>query len=88
MCEDDFLDSDASELVLAELTRREQVRAKRQNDDAATEEIDVEVALKGGKWKEMHMQLANARLKLSDRSVRVRVIIVIVSPSNSSVSQI
>ena len=51
---------DTSDFVRDELARRQKVRQdrndKRQGDGGET--MDMDLALKGEKWKEMHMQLA------------------------------
>ena len=41
-----------------ELARRQKTRHERQR---ATDEVDLDTTLKGGKWKELHMQVALSR---------------------------
>lgn len=60
---DAFLDDDTSDRVVNELQRRQQVRTSknRRTETEETEELDLDASLKGGKWKDMHMQLAVSR---------------------------
>lgn len=44
-----------------ELARRQKTRHERQR---ATDEVDLDTTLKGGKWKELHMQVALSRPRL------------------------
>ena len=62
------MDDDTSDRVVNELQRRQQVRTSknRRTETEETDELDLDASLKGGKWKDMHMQLAVSRGKLSD----------------------
>lgn len=56
--QDEFLCSDTDCDVVDELARRQKTRHERQR---ATDEVDLDTTLKGGKWKELHMQVALSR---------------------------
>eukprot|EP00434_Breviolum_minutum_P030986 symbB.v1.2.027404.t1/scaffold2808.1/size69842/6 len=60
---DDFLDANDSDQVTEELSRRQKVRFDREKRqaDGVDDNMDIDASLKGGKWKEMHMQLAASR---------------------------
>lgn len=61
---DDFLLRDTDEFVQDELRRRQKVRhdrSKRQSGDVQDDQdFDLDNSLRGGKWKETHMAMANA----------------------------
>ena len=68
---DDFLLRDTDEFVQDELRRRQKVRqdrSKRQSGDVQDDQdFDLDNSLRGGKWKETHMAMANASHRLSFR---------------------
>ena len=67
------MEDDHSDLVANELVRRKNARTPRSKlkpESDETVELDLDAKLKGDKWKETHMQLANSRQKLSDMMYR------------------
>ncbi len=54
------MEANDSDSVADELSRRQKVRSDREKRqaDGVDDNVDIDASLKGGKWKEMHMQLA------------------------------
>lgn len=61
--QDAFLEEDDGAFVQDELARRQKVRQERDSRVATGEnfEADLDTSLRGGKWKDAHMQLAASR---------------------------
>lgn len=68
------MDANDSDQVTEELSRRQKVRFDREKRqaDGVDDNMDIDASLKGGKWKEMHMQLAASRCSPSlDKTITV-----------------